>query len=60
MNSGFNPAIATPSSTSRKQMSTNTVPFYQGGSQIQSSLGFTPIISEIKPKNIIIKKNSKK
>lgn len=60
MNSGYNPAMFTPSLTSKKQMATNTVPFYQGGSQVQSSLGFTPIIAEAKPKNIIIKKGSKK
>jgi hypothetical protein len=60
MNSGFNPSLATPNATAKKQMATNVVPFYQGGSQIQSSLGFTPIIAETKPKNIIIKKGSKK
>jgi hypothetical protein len=31
-----------------------------GGSQVQSALGFTPIIAEAKPKNIIIKNSSKK
>lgn len=60
MNSGYNPALSTPNATAKKQMSTNTVPFYQGGSQVQSALGFTPIIAEAKPKNIIIKKGSKK
>lgn len=60
MNGGFYPAIETPLSTSRKQMATNTVPFYQGGSQVQIALGYTPTIPEVKPKNIIIKKGSKK
>lgn len=60
MNSGYNPVLSTPNSTAKKQMATNTVPFYQGGSQVQSALGFTPIIAETKPKNIIIKKGSKK
>jgi len=61
MNSGFNPALSTPNATAKKQMATNTVPFYQGGSQVQSALGFTPIIAEAKPKNIIIKgRGSKK
>ena len=59
-NSGYNPAMFTPSITAKKQMATNNVPFYQGGSQVQSALGFTPIIAETKPKNIIIKKGSKK
>jgi hypothetical protein len=60
MNSGYNPVLATPSSTSRKQMASNTVPFYQGGSQVQSALGYTPTIESVKSKNIIIKKRSKK
>ena len=60
MNSGYNPALSTPNATARKQNATNTVPMYLGGSQVQSALGFTPIIAEAKPKNIIIKKGSKK
>lgn len=60
MNSGYNPALSTPNATAKKQMATNTVPFYQGGSQVQSALGFTPIIAETKPKNIIIKKGLNK
>jgi hypothetical protein len=60
MNSGFNPSLATPSLTAKKQMSTNLIPFYQGGSQVESALGFTPTIAETKPKNIILKKISKK
>lgn len=60
MNGGYYPAVETPSSTSRKQMSTNHIPFYQGGSQVPSALGFIPIIPVEKPKNIIIKKGSKK
>lgn len=60
-NSGYNPAISTPNSTAKKQMATNTVPFYPGGSQVQSSLGYIPTIPEVKSKNIIIKgKGSKK
>ncbi len=59
-NSGYNPALSTPSLTSKKQMKTNTVPMYMGGSQVESALGFTPIIAETKPKNIIFKKVSKK
>jgi hypothetical protein len=60
MNSGYNPVLFTPNATAKKQMKTNDIPMYMGGSQIQSSLGFTPIIAEAKPKNIIIKKGSKK
>lgn len=60
MNSGYNPALSTPSITAKKQMSTNLIPFYQGGSQVESALGFTPIIAETKPKNIILKKYFKK
>jgi len=60
MNSGYNPALSTPIATSKKQNATSTVPFYMGGSQVQSALGFTPIIAEAKPKNIIIKKSSNK
>lgn len=61
MNSGYNPSLSTPNATAKKQMATNTVPFYQGGSQVQSALGFTPKIPETKPKNILIKgKGSKK
>jgi hypothetical protein len=60
MNSGYNPALSTPSLIAKKQMATNTVPFYQGGSQVESALGFTPMIAETKPKNIILKKISKK
>jgi hypothetical protein len=59
-NSGYNPVLSTPNATAKKQMATNTVPFYMGGSQVQSALGFTPIIAEAKPKNIIIKNSSKK
>lgn len=59
MNSGYSPVMFTPSLTSRKQMQTNTVSMYMGGSQIESALGFTPIIAETKPKNIILKKISK-
>lgn len=60
-NSGFNPAISTPNATAKKQMATNTVPFYQGGSQVQSALGYIPTIPEAKSKNIIIKgRGSKK
>lgn len=60
MNSGYNPALSTPNTTSKKQMKTNDVYFAFGGSQVQSALGRTPIISEAKPTNIIIKKGSKK
>ncbi len=60
MNSGYNPALATPSITAKKQMASNTVPFAFGGSQVQIALGHMPTISEVKPKNIIIKKDSKK
>ena len=56
MNSGFNPSLATPSLTAKKQMSTNTVPFYMGGSQIESALGFIPIIPKVATKPIQIKK----
>jgi len=56
MNSGYNPALSDPSATSKKQMKTNTIPFYMGGSQIQVGLGYTPMIPDVKPKNIIIKK----
>ena len=59
MNSGYNPALSTPSATARKQNATNTVPFYQGGSQVQSALGYTPVIAKVQPKNIIIKKTKK-
>lgn len=59
MNSGYNPSMFTPGTTSRKQMSTNTVPFYMGGSQVETTLGFTPKIQEVKPRNIIIKKSKK-
>ena len=59
MNSGYNPALSTPSATARKQNATNTVPFYQGGSQVQSALGYLPVIPEVQPKNIIIKKTKK-
>lgn len=59
-NSGYNPALSTPFATSKKQMATNTVPFYQGGSQVESALGYKPTIPSTKPKNIIIKKDSKK
>lgn len=60
MNSGYNPVLATPSLTAKKQMASNTVPMYMGGSQVESALGYTPIIANVKPKNIIIKKGSKK
>ena len=60
MNSGYSPVMFTPNVTTKKQMKTNTVPFYLGGSQVESALGFTPIIAETKPKNIILKKISKK
>jgi len=56
MNSGYNPTLSNPNATAKKQNSTNTVPFYLGGSQVQSALGYTPIIPEVKPRNIIIKK----
>lgn len=56
MNSGFNPSLATPSLTSKKQMASNTIPFYQGGSQVQSALGFTPIIPKVVTKPIQIKR----
>jgi hypothetical protein len=56
MNSGYNPALSIPSSTAKKQMATNTIPFYQGGSQIQSALGYTPIIPKIATKPIQIKR----
>lgn len=59
MNSGYNPALSTPMATARKQNVTNTVPFYQGGSQVQSALGYLPVIPEVKSKNIIIKKTKK-
>ena len=58
-NSGYSPVMFTPSITAKKQMQTNTIPMYMGGSQIESALGFTPIIAETKPKNIILKKISK-
>lgn len=60
MNSGYNPVLATPSLTAKKQMASNTVPMYMGGSQVESALGYTPIIPNAKSKNIIIKKGSKK
>lgn len=60
MNSGYSPVMFTPSITAKKQMSTNLIPFYQGGSQVESALGFTPTIAETKPKNIMLKKVSKK
>lgn len=60
MNSGYNPVLFTPNATAKKQMKTNTVPFYMGGSQVENALGRTPIIAEAKPKNIVIKKGSKK
>lgn len=56
MNSGFNPALSTPSLTAKKQMATNTVPFYQGGSQVQSALGFIPLIPKVTTKPIQIKR----
>jgi len=60
MNSGYSPVMFTPSITAKNQMKSNTVPFYTGGSQVESALGFTPTIAETKPKNIILKKISKK
>lgn len=60
MNSGYNPVLSTPNATAKKQMATNTVPFYMGGSQIESSLGRTPVIPEAKSKNIIIKRRGSK
>jgi len=48
-----------PLTTSKKQMATNTVPFYLGGSQVQTALGFTPVIPKAQSKNIIIKKDYK-
>jgi len=56
MNSGFNPALSTPLATAKKQNATNLIPMYMGGSQVPVGLGYTPIIPEVKPKNIIIKK----
>ena len=56
MNSGYNPSLATPSLTAKKQMKTNDVPMYMGGSQVQSALGFTPIIPKVTTKPIQIKK----
>jgi len=56
MNSGFNPSLSMPLATAKKQNATNQIPFYQGGSQVPVGLGYTPIIPEVKPKNIIIKK----
>lgn len=56
MNSGFNPALSTPSLTAKKQNATNTTPFYLGGSQVPVGLGYTPTIPEVKPKPIAFKK----
>jgi hypothetical protein len=38
MNSGYNPVLFTPVTTSKKQMSSNTPEFFFGGSQIPSSM----------------------
>jgi len=56
MNSGFNPALSTPSLSAKKQNATNTIPFYLGGSQVPVGLGYTPTIPEVKPKPIAFKK----
>ena len=55
-NSGYNPSLATPSSTSKKQMKSNDVYFAFGGNQVQSALGFTPIIPKVVTKPIQIKR----
>ena len=55
MNSGYSPVMFTPSITAKKQMSTNTVPFYQGGSQVESALGYTPTIPKVATKPIVLK-----
>lgn len=56
MNSGFNPALSTPSLTAKKQGATNTIPMYMGGSQIKIALGYTPVIPKIETKPITFKK----
>jgi len=59
MNSGFNPILFSNSSTN-VQMQSQQPPFYFGGAQAPTALGFTPTVQPIKvvPKPKIIIKDT--
>jgi hypothetical protein len=60
MNSGYNPILFEPVKTSQNQAQSQQPPFYFGGSQVLTALGFTPIIKPVatKPKPIKINRIS--
>ena len=52
MNSGYNPILNDPIRTSQVQAQSQQPPFYMGGNQVSTALGFTPIIKPVITKPI--------
>jgi hypothetical protein len=47
MNSGYNPMMFDPVKVSQNQAKSQQPPFYFGGSEVPSSLGFTPTVKMV-------------
>jgi len=47
MNSGYNPMMFEPNKVAKVQAQSQQPPFYFGGSEVPSALGFTPTIKPI-------------
>ena len=47
MNSGYNPMMFDPVKVSQNQAKSQQPPFYFGGSEVPSSLGFTPQVKMV-------------
>lgn len=47
MNSGYNPMMFDPVRVANNQAQSQQPPFYFGGSQVSSALGFTPTVKPI-------------
>lgn len=58
MNSGYNPILFKPASVANNQMQSQQPPFYFGGSQVTTALGYKPTVAPIKvqPKSKIVMK----